>query len=129
MNSKLAAELLKSIRGEDFHIYPEHVRNLPIAKPTFGVDVKISALCDEILAMKKSDSEADTSALEAEIDQLVYKLYNLTPEEIAVVEGTDAKKEKGGDNGSRGKGKVKRATKPDDVPGETEDEEEYEELD
>jgi hypothetical protein len=26
-------------------------------------------------------------ALEAEIDQLVYKLYNLTPAEIAIVEG------------------------------------------
>jgi hypothetical protein len=26
-------------------------------------------------------------ALEAEIDQLVYQLYGLTPEEIAVVEG------------------------------------------
>ncbi|MDO5317516.1 MAG: Eco57I restriction-modification methylase domain-containing protein [bacterium] len=89
----------------------------------------VGAYVDRILAAKKSDPNADTSALEAEIDQLVYKLYNLTPEEIAVVEGTDAKKEKGGGNGSHGKGKVKRATKPDDVPGETEDEEEYEELD
>jgi hypothetical protein len=29
----------------------------------------------------------DTTALEQEIDQLVYKLYDLTAEEIAVVEG------------------------------------------
>ena len=35
--------------------------------------------------MKKT--EADTSALEDEIDKLVYELYNLTPEEIAIVEG------------------------------------------
>ena len=126
MNSKLAAELLKSIRGEDFHIYPEHVRNLPIAKPTFGVDLKISALCDEILAMKKSDSEADTSALEAEIDQLVYKLYNLTPEEIAVVEGTEAKK--GGDKRAKPNGK---GTKVKDTAKRTVDAliDDYEELD
>ena len=31
---------------------------------------------------------ADTSALEREIDQQVYALYGLTPEEIAIVEGT-----------------------------------------
>ena len=30
----------------------------------------------------------DTSALEREIDQQVYALYGLTPEEIAIVEGT-----------------------------------------
>jgi len=32
--------------------------------------------------------DADTSALERQIDEMVYKLYNLTPEEIAIVEGT-----------------------------------------
>jgi adenine-specific DNA-methyltransferase len=30
---------------------------------------------------------ADTTALEREIDQQVYALYGLTPEEIAIVEG------------------------------------------
>ncbi len=32
---------------------------------------------------------SDTSALEREIDQMVYKLYGLTDEEIAIVEGGD----------------------------------------
>ena len=40
-----------------------------------------------ILAAKKKDPNADTSALEKQIDQLVYTLYGLTPEEIAIVEG------------------------------------------
>ncbi len=31
---------------------------------------------------------ADTSALEREIDQQVHTLYGMTPEEIAIVEGT-----------------------------------------
>ena len=31
--------------------------------------------------------QADTSALEAEIDGLVYGLYGLTEEEIGIVEG------------------------------------------
>lgn len=35
----------------------------------------------------KKNPEADVSALEGSIDQLVYKLYNLTPAEIDIVEG------------------------------------------
>jgi len=55
---------------------------------------------DPIIGFKFSLQEivADTSALEAEIDQLVYKLYGLTEEEIAIVEGR-GEKVKGGDEG------------------------------
>jgi len=38
-------------------------------------------------ATKQRDPKADTTALEREIDLLVYQLYDLTAEEIAVVEG------------------------------------------
>ena len=44
-------------------------------------------LVDRILAAKQREAEADTSALEREIDELVYALYGLTPEEIQIVEG------------------------------------------
>lgn len=37
--------------------------------------------------MKKSDLSVDTSLLESQIDALVYQLYDLTPEEIAIIEG------------------------------------------
>jgi hypothetical protein len=30
---------------------------------------------------------ADTSALEKQIDEMIYALYSLTPKEIAIVEG------------------------------------------
>jgi hypothetical protein len=36
---------------------------------------------------KNENTEASVSALEAEIDQMVYKLYGLTDEEIKIVEG------------------------------------------
>lgn len=42
---------------------------------------------DRILAAKQREADADTSALEREIDELVYSLYSLTPEEIQIVEG------------------------------------------
>jgi hypothetical protein len=44
-------------------------------------------LVDEILELKKQDPSADTSDLENQIDQLVYQLYELTEEEIKIVEG------------------------------------------
>ena len=46
----------------------------------------ISSLVDRILTAKKANPQADTNALEAEIDQLVYELYGLTDEEIEIVE-------------------------------------------
>lgn len=43
-------------------------------------------LVDAILAAKAANPQADTASLEAKIDSLVYQLYNLTPEEIALIE-------------------------------------------
>ena len=43
-------------------------------------------LVDKILKAKDEDPDADTGELEADIDRLVYDLYGLTDEEIAVVE-------------------------------------------
>lgn len=42
---------------------------------------------NQILELKKADPKANTSKLEKEIDFMVYKLYDLTDEEIMVVEG------------------------------------------
>jgi hypothetical protein len=38
------------------------------------------------LSAKKSNSQADTSQLEKEINNLVYSLYELTEEEVGIVE-------------------------------------------
>jgi hypothetical protein len=47
----------------------------------------VERLVDRILAAKQRDAEADVSTLEREIDEVVYALYGLTPEEIKIVEG------------------------------------------
>jgi len=90
MNSKYASVLLTNLRGGDYHIYPEHIRNIPIPTATPALQQEISTLVDKILAAKKasagSATKADTTALEHKIDELVYKLYGLTEEEIAIVE-------------------------------------------
>jgi type II restriction/modification system DNA methylase subunit YeeA len=48
---------------------------------------RIISSVKQILSLKISDPKADTSALDAEIDRMVYKLYDLTEEEIKIVEG------------------------------------------
>ncbi len=43
-------------------------------------------LVDRILSAKRADSLADTTALEREIDERVYRLHGLTADEIKLVE-------------------------------------------
>ena len=49
---------------------------------------QIESLVSNILETKKQDPEKDTTELEREMDKLVYELYELTSEEIAVVEAS-----------------------------------------
>ncbi|EEW9940546.1 class I SAM-dependent DNA methyltransferase [Campylobacter jejuni] len=44
-------------------------------------------LVDEILKAKEEDKNANTQELENKINSLVYKLYNLTEDEIKIIEG------------------------------------------
>ncbi len=59
---------------------------LPIKVPSESQEQKIEILVNEILSIKKQNSAADTTDLENQIDQLVYQLYDLTEEEIKIVE-------------------------------------------
>ncbi|MFM6009696.1 MAG: hypothetical protein ACKO99_03455, partial [Dolichospermum sp.] len=61
---------------------------IPIPK-VINVDIQeiLSGLVNQILTAKKLDPKADTTTLETEMDQLVYQLYELTPEEIKIIEG------------------------------------------
>jgi hypothetical protein len=63
------------------------IEKLPVAQVPKDKQQSIIALVDRILAAKRADPAADTHALEAEIDQLVYALYGLSEDEIRIVEG------------------------------------------
>ena len=92
------------------HLNMYELENLPI--PEIKIEeASLITLVDRILAAKKKDPNADTSALEAEIDQLVYKLYGLTEEEIAIVEGRGNGEEPSAE-AVPGKTKTRRAAKP-----------------
>lgn len=75
MNSKYADELLTNLRGGDYHIYPEHIRNIPIPNAPVELQQSIVNLVDKILLAKINNS--DTTILETKVDQLVFKIYSL----------------------------------------------------
>lgn len=87
MNSKYASVLLTNLRGGDYHIYPEHIRNIPIPTVTVEQQSVIIALVEKILNTKRINPAADTSMIESEIDAEVYRLYGLSDDEIKIVEG------------------------------------------
>ncbi len=89
MASKFGRELLTLQRAGDYHIVPEHIRNIPIAQATEEEQKAIVQLVDLVLAKKRESPLADISALESEIDHLVYHLYGLTEKEIKIVEGCE----------------------------------------
>ncbi|RVZ03742.1 class I SAM-dependent DNA methyltransferase [Helicobacter pylori] len=65
--------------GESGYRYKKaFIERLPIPK--------ITALVEQILALKEKDPKANTQRLEKEIDALVYQLYHLTDEEIKTIE-------------------------------------------
>ncbi|OOQ29819.1 type IIG restriction enzyme/methyltransferase [Helicobacter pylori] len=67
----------------------DKIERLPIPKITEKnqeLADKIIALVDKILKSKEKDPKANTQGLEKEIDALVYQLYNLTDEEIKIIE-------------------------------------------
>jgi len=67
--------------------YVEQVKIPPITSTNKPIINQIEALVDKILAAKKQNPQADTSGWEKEIDRLVYRLYDLTEEEIEIIEG------------------------------------------
>ncbi len=89
LNSSLSTFWLKNkgkLTGNMLQVDKSHLLNIPILKSNDAiVEIKISDLIDKIIDLKKHD--IDTAILEKQIDQLVYELYGLTEEEIAIVEG------------------------------------------
>ena len=94
LNSKLVSYWYKnhfksmSLAGGYLRIGQNEIRSIPIPEVDQTQSKEIISIVDRILSAKKKNGyAADTSALEREIDQQVYALYGLTPEEIAIVEG------------------------------------------
>ena len=73
LNSSMADQLLADQRGGDYHIYPEHIRNLPIPVPQRETQDAIGKIAKEILHRRETNT--DYSELEEQINRLVAVLY------------------------------------------------------
>ncbi|NPA54761.1 MAG: hypothetical protein GXO40_00125, partial [Epsilonproteobacteria bacterium] len=89
INSKLYIFYLKekysgSSYNNGINFTPDMINSIPI--PNISKDQQTSFIqkVDEIIQLKKQNK--DTSKLEKELDELVYKLYGLSKEEIEIVE-------------------------------------------
>ncbi|EAO7101512.1 class I SAM-dependent DNA methyltransferase [Campylobacter coli] len=95
LNSKLIAFWLKhkgKIQGNLFKIDKEPLLNIPVVNINSKNEKlanKLISLVDEILKAKEQDKNANTQELENKINSLVYKLYNLTEEEIKIIENKE----------------------------------------
>jgi len=86
LNSKLL-NFVFSKASTNSNVNGYEVDNLPIANASEKQQEEVGKLAANILAAKAQDAAADVSRFEDEIDQLVYELYGLTPEEINIVKG------------------------------------------
>ncbi|MFN3639237.1 MAG: class I SAM-dependent DNA methyltransferase, partial [Chloroherpetonaceae bacterium] len=76
--------------GEGFEYKIQFIEKIPIppiTKENQSIVSQIESLVDKILAAKKENPHANTIELEKQVDHLVYGLYELTEEEIRIVEG------------------------------------------
>ena len=99
LNSKLGSYAIKKyyapfLGNAAFEFKKEWVQLLPIPKIPDSEQKPFIDLVDKILAMTKDDDypnnltkQGKVKELEHRIDQMVYKLYGLTNEEIKIVEG------------------------------------------
>ncbi|GAA8426400.1 hypothetical protein HpHA5_07100 [Helicobacter pylori] len=88
LNSRLLDWLFRKTSTNN-HVNLYELETLPIpqiTKSNQSTADKITDCAKAILEAKEKDPKANTQKLEKEIDALVYQLYNLTDEEIKIIE-------------------------------------------
>ena len=89
LNSRLFDFIYHSISGDKQsfkRILLENIKRLPYPVISEETEKCIAEKVDLILEKNIKDQKFYISLIEHEIDILVYQLYNLTPEEIAIIE-------------------------------------------
>ena len=85
LNSSLLNYIFK-LQSTNSNVNGYEVDNLPLI--IADNQVPYIDIVNEILEVKKSDIQADTKELENQIDLLIYKLYDLTYDEVLIVDPT-----------------------------------------
>ncbi|MDR2169247.1 MAG: N-6 DNA methylase, partial [Planctomycetaceae bacterium] len=87
LNSRLIKFYVNELLYDGTHFYPNHIKSLPIKNITIKQQRPIITLVNKIHSEKSKNPNADTTKLESKIDRLVYELYDLTEDEIKIIEG------------------------------------------
>lgn len=74
-------------KGEMLELLQKPLSEVPVKIILEDEQQSFITLVDRVLAAKRANPQANISAWEEEIDQLVYQLYELTEDEIKIVEG------------------------------------------
>ena len=80
----------KHLAGGYLGINKNNLETLPIfefSDKSKNLINEVVNLVNQILEIKKENSQTDTTKIEKDIDNLIYKLYNLTPKEIEIIQG------------------------------------------
>ncbi|MFW5872110.1 MAG: hypothetical protein ACOCUT_03300, partial [bacterium] len=75
------------MRGGWYSFESRYIKNIPFPSIDAESKAMLEKIVRQILDLKKVNPTANITALEQEIDRLVYGLYGLTEEEIKIVEG------------------------------------------
>ena len=98
LNSRITTWYYRSNSDEEGKVFAqikiELLRKLPIPKASSTRQKQVVDLVKKIMTAKQRNLETDTTALEREIDQIVYK-HDLTEAEIKIVEGASNTKNTG----------------------------------
>ncbi|MGE0021442.1 MAG: TaqI-like C-terminal specificity domain-containing protein [Draconibacterium sp.] len=90
--SKLVVFFFKHTNNEFDALFPKikigEFKELPIFSEIEKIPTEFTIKVTQILDLKQQNPSADTTALEAEIDEMVYQLYGLTDEEKQIVENS-----------------------------------------
>ena len=90
LNSKVVWHFLKSIcvirSGGYIEVKPQYFEQIPIPHIDEKEKANLIELVDMVIQERSENQQADINSIESQIDQLVYQLYDLTQEEINIIE-------------------------------------------
>ncbi len=88
LNSKLINWFFRCF-STNSNVNGYEIDNLPIPSIDVDTQLKLKDLVSTILKQKNLDGNADTQNEESKIDDIVYQLYNLSKDEISIIEKED----------------------------------------
>jgi hypothetical protein len=92
LNSALTFWQIKQVAASRQNGYyefkPMYVITLPIPAADGDTKTTLSKLAEQCEEAKRTSDKVQLQTFEAEIDQIIYRLFDLTPEEIALIENS-----------------------------------------